>query len=91
MRITPTDKTWVLIPARSPHLITVNPGTVFASTEDRATYTDHAAALAALASCPAPYPSWLLDPEAGAYVPPVPEPTSGDWRWDEAGQAWVEE
>jgi hypothetical protein len=39
---------------------------------------------------PAPYPSWVIDPENARWTPPVPMPNLDFlWEWDEAEQAWV--
>ena len=38
---------------------------------------------------PQPYPSWVLDTDAN-WKPPVPMPTEGMWRWDEATLSWIE-
>lgn len=37
---------------------------------------------------PQPYPSWTLDADAN-WQPPVPMPTEGMWRWDEATLSWI--
>jgi len=39
---------------------------------------------------PQPYPSWVLD-ENYDWVAPVPCPSEGLWRWDEAEGEWVEQ
>lgn len=91
MRIKPAETTYVLIPSRVARVIEVPAGATFASPgAERQTFTDRDAALAALAECPPPYPSWQVDPDEMAYVAPVPEPAHGDWSWDEAGLQWVE-
>ncbi len=38
---------------------------------------------------PQPFPSWTLNPETAEWEAPVPQPTVGMWRWDEAQQQWV--
>lgn len=38
---------------------------------------------------PAPYPSWVLDSDY-EWQPPVSYPDSGQWRWDEGTQGWIE-
>lgn len=38
---------------------------------------------------PQPYPSWMHD-STGEWQPPVPKPTEGLWRWNEANLEWVE-
>lgn len=38
---------------------------------------------------PQPYPSWSLNSNYD-WVAPVPCPTEGLWRWDEAAGDWVE-
>lgn len=91
MRIEPDITTWVLIPRGRPHLIEVKPGTVFSSPgAERETFTDQDAAIAALKTCPPPFPSWILDPEKMTYRPPIPEPTSGSWEWDDYEFEWRE-
>lgn len=35
-------------------------------------------------------PSWVIDPETGLWVPPLPKPTEeGFWFWDEDTLSWV--
>lgn len=48
------------------------------------TYNDEADAFIP----PQPYPSWLLDSNYD-WVAPVPCPTEGRWKWDEAAGDWV--
>lgn len=35
------------------------------------------------------YPSWVWDQEAGDWVPPVPEPTDGEYYWEESLGQWT--
>lgn len=35
-----------------------------------------------------PFPSWVWDVDY--WRPPMPRPATGDYRWDEATQSWVE-
>jgi len=39
---------------------------------------------------PKPYESWLLDQLSCLWVPPIPMPAEGLWRWDEEQLQWVE-
>jgi hypothetical protein len=89
MRIEPSETIWVLTDsARIARRVEVQPGTTFVSAAERAVFNDRSAALAALAECAPPYPSWHIDAEAMAYAAPIPEPVGGDWRWDEAAGVW---
>lgn len=36
-----------------------------------------------------PYPSWTLDEETYAWMPPSPKPTEGISYWDEETTTWV--
>ena len=39
-----------------------------------------------------PYPSWILNPDEGLWVPPYPYPTDGkNYIWDEEKLLWVSE
>lgn len=38
---------------------------------------------------PQPFQSWTLDQATLSWVAPVPRPTVGLWRWDDADGAWV--
>lgn len=38
---------------------------------------------------PQPFPSWLLEPATGQWVPPKPQPTDRPTQWDEETQEWV--
>ncbi len=38
---------------------------------------------------PQPYPSWLLNANTCLWEPPVPMPTDGYYKWDEATRSWV--
>jgi hypothetical protein len=38
---------------------------------------------------PQPFPSWTLDTNFD-WQPPVPYPSTGNYRWDEEGQEWKE-
>jgi len=33
-------------------------------------------------------PSWVLDDKTGKFIPPVPKPTDGPYRWDEDSLSW---
>jgi hypothetical protein len=90
MKFTATETTWVLVPGPRPQLVEIALGAMFASAAERAMFTDRIAALAALAALPAPFPSWTLDEDAGEYLPPVPEPSGGDWRWNEDAGDWID-
>jgi hypothetical protein len=35
------------------------------------------------------FSSWVFDEEIGQYLPPIPRPTEGDFRWDGALNSWV--
>lgn len=37
---------------------------------------------------PKPYPSWVLDEDTCLWLPPVPRPEGGNYRWDEEIQNW---
>jgi hypothetical protein len=39
---------------------------------------------------PKPYDSWVLNENTCQWEPPVPYPTTGVWRWDEATLSWLE-
>ncbi len=39
---------------------------------------------------PKPFDSWTLDQISCTWQPPVPMPTSGSYRWDEASVNWIE-
>lgn len=39
---------------------------------------------------PQPYPSWILNLEMYEWQPPVPQPDSGLWVWDEETKSWSE-
>ena len=39
---------------------------------------------------PKPFASWVLDEATCWWVAPVPKPSEGLWRWDEATVSWVE-
>ena len=38
---------------------------------------------------PKPFPSWILNEEAGSWDPPVPQPNEGKWIWNESAQDWI--
>lgn len=39
---------------------------------------------------PQPWPSWTIGSETGwMWQPPVPQPSSGFWRWDESTKSWI--
>jgi len=39
---------------------------------------------------PKPIPSWVIDPETGQWIAPIPYPTDGwNYTWDENEQAWI--
>ena len=38
---------------------------------------------------PKPFASWVLDEATCRWGAPVPYPTTGYWRWDEATLSWV--
>ena len=35
------------------------------------------------------FSAWKFDEETCQYLPPVPRPTDGDYRWDGASNSWV--
>lgn len=37
---------------------------------------------------PQPYPSWTLDSNF-RWIPPVPKPNEGNWRWNEETLSWI--
>ena len=39
---------------------------------------------------PKPQPSFVFDQSIWGWIPPVPMPPGGPWRWNEAEQRWVE-
>lgn len=39
---------------------------------------------------PKPFASWMLDTSTYTWEAPVPKPSSGDWRWDEEAEEWIE-
>ena len=39
---------------------------------------------------PQPFPSWIKNPDTYLWESPVPMPTTGMHRWDEATTSWVE-
>ena len=39
---------------------------------------------------PKPYPSWVFNEASCMWIAPVPRPSTGEWRWDEATVSWVE-
>ena len=36
-----------------------------------------------------PYPSWVFNEASCMWIAPVPRPSTGEWRWDEATVSWV--
>lgn len=40
---------------------------------------------------PKPFPSWILDEEAGEWKAPVAKPEEGKWIWNEYNQEWIED
>ncbi len=38
---------------------------------------------------PQPFASWTLDEDTCRWVPPVPMPSDGVYRWDEDAGAWI--
>ena len=36
-----------------------------------------------------PYPSWVFNEASCMWIAPVPRPSTGEWRWDEATLSWV--
>lgn len=38
---------------------------------------------------PRPYPSWTLNEQTCWWEPPIPMPTDGYYKWDEASRSWV--
>lgn len=38
---------------------------------------------------PRPFPSWTMDEQTCNWMPPVPRPNDGTYRWDESGAKWV--
>lgn len=38
---------------------------------------------------PQPYPSWYLDENTCYWMPPVPMPTDGYYKWDEPSLSWI--
>jgi hypothetical protein len=39
---------------------------------------------------PKPYASWSLNEETCDWVPPIPQPDTGSYEWDEENQQWKE-
>lgn len=39
---------------------------------------------------PKPYPSWIIDSETKTWIPPIPKPDSGFWKWNEIDNSWQE-
>lgn len=37
-----------------------------------------------------PYASWSFNRETFEFIPPIPQPVTGDWQWDEDTLSWVE-
>jgi hypothetical protein len=37
------------------------------------------------------FPSWTWDENLNKWIPPIPEPDSGFWLWDELNGEWKEE
>ena len=64
-------------------------GTKYATADGTPDFETRAAALAALAGQPLPFSSWTVEGDTQSAPKPMPE--KGDWRWDEAGQAWVDD
>jgi hypothetical protein len=40
---------------------------------------------------PKPFNSWVLDEATCCWQPPTPEPTEGEWYWDEDSITWIEQ
>lgn len=38
---------------------------------------------------PKPYNSWILDESRCIWIPPIPQPTDGNYAWDELSTSWV--
>lgn len=38
---------------------------------------------------PKPYPSWVLNEHTCWWEAPVPAPTDGVYKWDEASRSWI--
>ncbi len=38
---------------------------------------------------PQPYPSWILNEQTCEWGPPIPMPTDGYYKWDEATRSWM--
>ena len=39
---------------------------------------------------PKPISTWVYDENLNAWIPPVPKPDSGFWKWNEGEQSWQE-